>query len=240
MHSILATKEVVFFDMGNTLLDFHKRFTDEEKDAMGLKEMQLYLNRKGIVLSLDELKSRFLDPFYGQFHRRIKELVEIDVMPYIDQLGDFTSLEKDELVTCFYSPYLKYVQVNEGALDLLKQLKNAGKIIGVISNCFLPSFLYKKAFEMKRLSPYIDGYTFSYSLMLRKPRRELFLSALNQFNVSADKTIMIGDGFKPDILGADAVGIDSIWYNVHQRPLPSNSPKRLLSVITHFNDLLKD
>ncbi len=38
--------EVFLFDMGNTLLDFHKGKTDKEKDYLGIERLRDYIQYK--------------------------------------------------------------------------------------------------------------------------------------------------------------------------------------------------
>ena len=53
--------KVVFFDMGNTLLDFHRVKSDYEKDMQGLIYLTEYLNKFNANITLYDVKNIFLN-----------------------------------------------------------------------------------------------------------------------------------------------------------------------------------
>lgn len=215
----LTKAETVFFDMGNTLMDFHKGMTDDEKDFIGLKNMSDYLNEKyNLNMETDKLKTGFLDKWYGDFHIRTDQLKEINPLDYLnDFLTDhnlkLTEVEGINIFRCFYKEYMKQIVVNNGAYELLSKLKDINKKVGVISNCILHEQLYKEVFREVGLDQFVDEYIFSFSLKVRKPRIEIFKTALERLNANPKTSIMIGDGLKADIYGAEQLGMKTIWYN---------------------------
>jgi len=235
-------KKLIIFDMGNTLLDFHKGpYTDEAKDMIGLEAMRDYLyDNHQVQVSLKDLKDHFLDPWYGDFYKR-DLLVELDVRVYVKAL--FKTLNLDcpvdyyLLMKAFYSQYMKDVCVNEGALDLLKALDGDYKI-GVISNCILFDDLYKEVFVSKGLDAYIDHYIFSYSRQIRKPDPRLFQECLDHFQVAAGEAVMVGDSLKADMAGAKQVGMTTIWYKDtdHETDLVDYKIKKLIECIGVMKD----
>jgi len=235
--NIFNNKKMIFFDMGNTLLDFHQGQSDDEKDDLGIEAVSKYLETIDIKLSSIEIKKRFLEPLYSQFHLRVSQLIEIDVDPYLNNLGTLTTLQKNQVLQAFYSEYRRTVVVNEGALELLKHLKNASFKIGVISNCFLPAFLYKEIFVDKGLDDYIDDYTFSYTYGIRKPNPRIFEIALTKNHLKPNESLMIGDGLKPDIKGSRQLGIQSVWYN-NKNKINHDHIEMLLE-INKFEELIK-
>lgn len=237
MHNIFKNKEVIFIDMGNTLLDFHQGPTDDEKDLLGLQNMASYLETIGINISAEELKKKFLDQLYGKFHLREEQLIEIDVKEILASFLEFDEKQFKELIRAYYKPYKEHIVIHQGASDLLKALKESNKKIGIISNCYLPSFVYKEIFKAVGLDGYIDSYTFSYDHMIRKPRLELFEKAMELYDYPKEEMLMIGDGFKPDVLGSSGVGIESIWYN-HKKREQKEEAKHLKLMVHQLNELL--
>jgi 2-haloacid dehalogenase/putative hydrolase of the HAD superfamily len=53
-----------------------------------------------------------------------------------------------------------------------------------------------------------------------KPRKELFLYALEQTGLSADEVIHVGDSLSSGIDGASSVGIKAVWLNRGGREVP--------------------
>lgn len=237
MHKIFDCKDVVFIDMGNTLLDFHQGLSDDDKDLIGLNNMSEYLKSIGLNVSVDTLKKEFLDLLYNKFHLREEQLIEIDVKEILD---GFLVIEEHafmSLMRSFYKPYKDDVIVHKGGEELLSGLKDMNKKVGIISNCYLPSFVYKEIFIEVGLDKYIDFYTFSYDHKIRKPRHELYEKAFELYDVPKKKMLMIGDGFKPDILGSSDVGIDAIWYN-HKRREQKQKTMHLKLMIHQLDELL--
>ena len=48
----------------------------------------------------------------------------------------------------------------------------------------------------------------------------MFMAALDKANTSAIHSIMIGDSFEADILGAKNIGMDTIFYNYRNEKIP--------------------
>ena len=53
-----------------------------------------------------------------------------------------------------------------------------------------------------------------------KPDAVIFRSALKQMGVGASETVMIGDSWSQDVLGAQRVDIRAVWLNRHHQPHP--------------------
>lgn len=51
--------EVIFFDMGNTLLHFHRVKSDDDKNEQGLTYLTEYLNKINNSITIDEVKNGF-------------------------------------------------------------------------------------------------------------------------------------------------------------------------------------
>lgn len=214
--------DVVFFDMGNTLLNFHLGKTDVEKDQIGLRGLQRYIIREfKINYELEELQIKFLDKLDNHMINHRKKLgYEVEIDRFLIPLVNETNISSKtilEMSKAFYSQYMKEVQEEEGAVNVLEELKKRGKKIGIISNCFLPDEIYIKIFKEKGMYKYIDGYFFSYSNKCMKPRHEIFKKAMRDLNVKPEKCIMIGDNYKADIKPANELNMNSCLYNKNQK-----------------------
>lgn len=233
---LIENKSVYFFDMGNTLLDFHQGMTDDEKDQVGLRYLKEALEMMQVKVSLESLNDNFLKPLNDYGILRLKTLKEVDVSPLLKQYGDFSKTEILNLIKAFYKAYKESIVINSNAQSLLAYLKSKGKRIGIISNCYLPGLVYQDIFKETGLDDYIDFYVFSYDVTYRKPRKEIFLEAIKKAGFPLEACLMVGDGLKPDILGAETIGLDSVWYNPYHRP--QNHACRLLKgVIDDFEQL---
>lgn len=83
----------------------------------------------------------------------------------------------------------------------LDRARNLGLKLCIISNTRNPARLARLCDDMK--IPFIRAKF--------KPSREMFRKALDNFQVSADQAVMVGDQLLTDIWGANRTGIDAIW-----------------------------
>jgi hypothetical protein len=54
-----------------------------------------------------------------------------------------------------------------------------------------------------------------------KPARAIFAAALERVGCEPGQTVMVGDSWAVDVVGAHGVGIRPIWLNRHARPCPA-------------------
>jgi len=214
---IMRQINTIFFDMGNTLLDFHKGMTDIEKDRLGLQAMADYLSRYGPVTA-DDLEQNFKKPWYETCRLRPTTLQEYPVEEhlnrYLEPYG--TKLELPECIEVmdrYHTEYRHQVVTEEKLDQTLSELKSKGYKIGVISNCYLYDEIMIRHFQHAGIHEYIDSFIFSYYLRVRKPRKEIFLAALKRLQTVPEKSIMVGDLLEADVAGAQAVGMKAVWYN---------------------------
>jgi putative hydrolase of the HAD superfamily len=67
------------------------------------------------------------------------------------------------------------------------------------------------------LAPYFDKIIISGDFGRGKPDPSIFEHALSQMSVQKDEVIMVGDNLMTDILGANRVGIKTVWINRHHK-----------------------
>lgn len=119
-----------------------------------------------------------------------------------------------ELPTQFDYEYLetivKQTQVVEGAYDLLSHLTKRGEV-HVLSNGF--KNLQHRKLKSGGLDGYISKLILSDDIGITKPDRRLFDYALTQVGGEAGTTLMIGDNYDADILGAINAGWHTVFFN---------------------------
>ena len=72
---------------------------------------------------------------------------------------------------------------------------------------------------------YFDTITNSEMVGVKKPNPLIFNHALDKANTTAERSIMIGDSFEADILGAKNIGMDVIFFDVNNTELNENIKK---------------
>lgn len=98
----------------------------------------------------------------------------------------------------------------DGAIDLLEYLKPNYRLF-ILSNGFR-EVQYKKI-ENSGLRPYFTRVILSEDAGINKPHPDFFTYALKNTNSRRDETLMIGDSWDADIVGAYKSHIDQLWLN---------------------------
>jgi len=121
----------------------------------------------------------------------------------------------------------------DDVLSTLKTLKEREFILGLLTN--LDKDMNPICHELG-LEPYINFIVTSGEVGVDKPKRPIFLAALQQAGVKASEAVHVGDQYKLDVIGARGVGINPILidrYNLY--PEVTDCPRiHSLSELTEY------
>lgn len=106
-----------------------------------------------------------------------------------------------------------------GAPKLLQHLKKRGSV-NVLSNGF--ANLQFRKLQSAGLDRYIDLMVLSDDIGVTKPDKRLFDYALEKAKANAETTLMIGDNYDADILGAYNAGWKTIFFNRRGESIGNN------------------
>lgn len=134
---------------------------------------------------------------------RFQRLLE----PY--QLG-LTAAETDQFAAFHYEHYQRLRQPVPGAAALLEALKPRVRI-GIVTNNRTSEQVDK--LQSLRLSPFVDALITSEEVGVTKPDPRIYEVALQRLGARPVATVMVGDNWQADVLGALAVGICPLWLN---------------------------
>ena len=93
--------------------------------------------------------------------------------------------------------------------------------------------LMKKAFERIVLDKYFFGFITSKELNANKPSPAFFQGIIDQFSLSVEESVMIGNDYERDIKGAKSIGLKTILITTEEGNLPDADYK-----ISSFGELL--
>ncbi len=200
----------IFFDFDHTLWDF-------EKNSALTFEKIFKLNN--IDVDLD----RFLEIYvpinfrYWKLYR--EEKIDKGSLRY-GRLNDAFNLVnikvKSSMIHKLSEDYITYLSsfnhLFDGTIEILEYLYVKYKL-HIITNGF------KEIQQGKLNNANIDKYfvtvTNSEMVGAKKPNPKIFKHALNMAMAKEENSIMIGDNYEVDILGALNIGLDAIYFNYH-------------------------
>lgn len=109
----------------------------------------------------------------------------------------------------YWSSFYAAMKPAPGAIDLLKRLR-ANKVRIAILSDFQLEYQFEKLRRLEMLD-LVDDVITSEEVGVEKPNSKMFLTALARLNARAERTVIIGDNFEKDILGAARCGIHGLW-----------------------------
>jgi putative hydrolase of the HAD superfamily len=126
----------------------------------------------------------------------------------------------------------KYFALFPGALDLLRELKDAGMKLALLTNGV--SETHREKIALLQIAEYFDAIFLADEVGMVKPDPLLFAHACTKLRTSPSESAMVGDRYERDIAGALAAGLFTIWVNVRSERLPAGSrpPHVTVSSIT--------
>ena len=114
------------------------------------------------------------------------------------------------VATQHYGHYRRLRQPVAGALALLQRLKPEVKI-GIVTNNRTEE--QREKLHFLGMTALVDVLITSEDVGVLKPDPAIYQVALQRLQASADATIMVGDNWQADVLGALAMGIRPLWLN---------------------------
>ncbi|TFE02030.1 HAD family hydrolase [Jeotgalibacillus salarius] len=183
----------------------------------------------------------FGDPIHHQFREMGAEIEQFQNSVWetalrscgIDQSGNV-------LRKCFIAHRKNSPFLYEETLDVLKELKGRGIKLSIITNG-APSLQLEKLRITPELVSYFDHIVISGNIGEGKPGQAIFEHALRVTNQSAQDVWMVGDNLKTDILGANRMGIHSVWIQHDASVVPGKgegSPDQTVSRLKEILNLL--
>lgn len=226
-------KEVnnLFFDLDHTLWDFDKNsdltfFKILKKNNLNI-DVSRFLNsyhpinrkywelyRENKVSKADLRYYRLSDTFKKLNYDINDDLINQLAIDYIEHLSDFNHLIPDTLI-------------------VLNSLKSNYRM-HIITNGFKE--VQKRKLEKSKLIQYFDSVTISEDVGVKKPHKLIFDHALTAANANVENSVMIGDNFNADILGALGVGMKAIYYDFHKT---NEQERENLIIIKNLKELIK-
>ncbi len=199
--------QAIIFDLDNTLYPY------TPCDIAGRDALYAYLDpicpmprEEFAKLYIDcDAETKRLNPLTAAGHNRIlfyHHMCEVLNIP-----GDVYDIP---MYNAYWDAYLGTMQLFPGALELLQCLKAKKIPLGICSDLTLHIQIRK--LQKLGLTEIFDKITVSEEVGADKPAAIMFTSIAQKLGASPENCTMIGDNYKRDILGAKAVGMQTILF----------------------------
>lgn len=201
-------KKHLFFDLDHTLWDFDKN------SAFAFEAI---FKERDFNISLDDFLKIYIPR--NQHYWKLYQVNQIshEDLRYFRLKDVFDALQfkvSDAIIHEISDDYINYLPNNnhlfEGAIELLDYLQPKYKL-HIITNGF--AAVQTKKIVNANLDSYFETITNSEMAGVKKPHPTIFDFALSLANASKEESLMIGDSFEADIIGAQEAGIEAIFFN---------------------------
>ncbi|WP_298239201.1 YjjG family noncanonical pyrimidine nucleotidase [uncultured Algibacter sp.] len=200
----------VFFDLDHTLWDFDKNSALTFEKIFEINDISVntaYFLQHYVPINLK----------YWKLYR--EEKIEKEALRFARLNEAFLAIGikiKEPLIYKLSEDYIAYLttfnHLFDNTLEILDYLSLKYKL-HIITNGF--DEVQQKKIEKSGIDGYFKTITNSEMVGVKKPNPKIFNFAINKANTHIDKSIMIGDSYEADILGAKNIGMDVVFFDIH-------------------------
>jgi len=221
----------IFFDLDHTLWDF-------DKNSALTFEKIFKINQVDIPIAIFIKHYEPINLNYWKLYR--EERIDKESLRYGRLFDTFEAIKmkvQDDLIHQLSEDYITYLSsynyLFEGAIELLQYLEPKYNL-HIITNGFQE--VQHGKLEKSKINSYFKTITNSEMVGVKKPNPLIFNYALERAKVSKQRSIMIGDNYEADVLGALNIGLDAICFNYHKVDLEQNIKRvdKLLELKAYF------
>ncbi len=152
--------------------------------------------------------------------QKLLELYEINSLPYTLKYYNF-----------YWDTFLNQITLFDDVYEILEQYKKKGGKICILTD--LTAHIQYRKIEKLGLSKHIDFLVTSEEVGIEKPHPLMFFTAMKKLDCNRTETVMIGDSWEKDIVGANNVGIPSIWLSDDSKKIQLSNVRQY----TKFNQI---
>lgn len=225
----------LFFDLDNTLWDFNTN---------ARQAMEITLQETGLIRLLPNFETFFsvYEPINHQlwddYHQKkiTKQQLIVERFSRSFKLFGLETYDWSDLNNDYLNHMGTQSVLFPKTLETLEYLKQKGYTMHIITNGF-KEVQYKKL-NNSGLNRFFTRVFVSEEIKTTKPHREIYEHALKSTNALKRKSIMIGDSWEIDIVGASQFGMDQIMFlNNEQNDIPEQIKSLKMGSNTSYLEL---
>ena len=200
----------LFFDLDDTLWDFQANANESLREVFDKYHLEKYFDGFEHFFSLYIERNIELWELYRQGKTTKAKLNKERFLYPLRQVGE----NNEDLANSFGNDFLRIsptkTHLVKGARETLEYLSENNYSLSIISNGF-PELQYDKM-KNTGIEKFFDKVFLSESVGKHKPHRDIFDYAVKSSNARKKQSLMIGDNWEADIVGARLAGIDQAFF----------------------------
>jgi len=200
----------IFFDLDHTLWDFEKNSELSFKKIF--KKYTITINFEKFIETYIPINFK-----YWKLYRNgeiSKEFLRYNRLKEVFNLFDYEI--DDKIINNISHDYIEFLPENnklmDGAIEILEYLKPKYRLF-IITNGFRE--VQDKKLKNSNIKHYFEAIYDSESVGVKKPDPKIFRHALIDSGSKSQESLMVGDNYEADVLGAKKLNINTIHFVAH-------------------------
>lgn len=231
--------KALFIDLDDTIWDFRAN------SKLSLRQIYDEFSLERVFTGYEQFQSLYMtanhELWEAYHHNRVTKdflIVERFARPF-RQVG--SALSDDlEFIMSINHRYLDVLAQQKtlvpGAIDLLDYLTAKEYPLYILSNGFAE--VQARKLQSGGIDRYFKRLILSDEIGITKPDRRLFDYALQVVGADAADTVIVGDNYDADILGAMNAGWRAIYFNRDNLPVPGPQPHYMVTELVQLKTIL--
>ncbi len=231
--------QTLFIDLDDTIWDF------KANSIWSLRQVYGEFSLDRVFPRYEQFQSLYMEANHALWeeyhHNRVTKdflIVERFARP-LRQAGSALSNDMDFIMS-LNRRYLDVLACQKrlvpGAVDLLDYLTGKGYPLYILSNGFAE--VQSRKLHSSGIDRYFKRLILSDEIGITKPDRRLFDYALQVVGADAADTLIVGDNYDADILGAMHAGWRAIYFNRDRLPVTGEQPDYEVSELAQLKSIL--
>ena len=225
----------LFIDLDDTIYDFSAASREAFMETYELLHYDRFFDSFNHYYSIYEPYNLELWHIYGEGKITKEELNKRRYSYPLEVVG----IKDQELADTFCREALGRIPTKnrliDGAIELLEYLRPKYNMY-ILSNGFKE--LQSHKMRTAGIDKYFDALILSEDIGVNKPNRELYEYALEKTGSKLEESIMIGDMFETDIVGAANIGMKQIYFNAKKKESHTFAPTYMVTELLQIKDIL--
>lgn len=197
----------ILFDLDNTLYDYDACDREAQKVLEKWCFQNLNIERTQFQSCYEQSKKMVKQQLgnVGASHNRL-----LYMQNFLELLGKPPVLYALEMYDIYWNTMLEKMERFDYVLPLFQWLKERKIKIGILTD--LTAHIQHRKIRALLLEEYVDILVSSEEAGREKPEACIFDLMIRKMQLLPEELLMVGDSMMKDIQGAEAVGMEAVWF----------------------------